>query len=467
MPVYNNSILRDAISYLHSTGHSQRWNDENQTEPWLSSTDTLISQSTLQDFTIGTGRTIFTSSILPAILSARHEVILATCFWAPGPTLDELTSTLKQLSDRISSEGNRNKVKIYICLSSRSLLQKLFHTSSPNGYIYPPESWKRQLGLPCPSEIPGLELRAKSLFFRPFSILHSKCVIIDRQDVWLPSCNISWEEWYECCIHLQGAIVDQVFTFWKQIWDHNNTTTTVSLSRTTAPNANAAKLVLPTTLLPHPHHTSWRHNNWLLHTLRTQQPPATPLTTTLQYLFTHAQKSITLLTPNLTSAPVYNALLSALARGVDIRLITNRKMMILEQLLTSGSLSEWWVWRLRREYGRLLHQQSGRNGDVEDGPPHLGVLRIEYFAPASNERGSNGNGGTAEIAHAIAARTAKSHVKLTIIDSETVVLGSGNMDRASWYTSQELGIMLEGREGVGRIWDRVEAGLEGCLEVYC
>ena len=34
----------------------------------------------------------------------------------------------------------------------------------------------------------------------------------------------------------------------------------------------------------------------------------------------------------------------------------------------------------------------------------------------------------------------QTHVKLTVIDAEITVLGSGNMDRASWYTSQELGV---------------------------
>ena len=143
MPEHKLSILQEAINHLHSTGQSQRWNDENKTHPWLSSPETLTSHSTLQDFTLGTGQTIFASRILQAILSAKHEVILATCFWAPGPMLNELSQTLKQLSNRITSEENSKKIKVYICFSSRSLWQKLFHTSSADGYIYPPETWKR------------------------------------------------------------------------------------------------------------------------------------------------------------------------------------------------------------------------------------------------------------------------------------------------------------------------------------
>lgn len=41
-----------------------------------------------------------------------------------------------------------------------------------------------------------------------------------------------------------------------------------------------------------------------------------------------------------------------------------------------------------------------------------------------------------------------------------MVLGSGNMDRASWYTSQESGIVVEG-EGIARdVWRSIERELD-------
>ena len=43
-------------------------------------------------------------------------------------------------------------------------------------------------------------------------------------------------------------------------------------------------------------------------------------------------------------------------------------------------------------------------------------------------------------------RANKLHFKSTIIADEIIVLGSGNMDRASWYTSQELGVAFASRE---------------------
>ena len=52
-------------------------------------------------------------------------------------------------------------------------------------------------------------------------------------------------------------------------------------------------------------------------------------------------------------------------------------------------------------------------------------------------------------------------MKCTIVDGEVVVLGSGNMDRASWYTSQEVGVAVEGRDAVREIWGMIERELGG------
>lgn len=62
----------------------------------------------------------------------------------------------------------------------------------------------------------------------------------------------------------------------------------------------------------------------------------------------------------------------------------------------------------------------------------------------------------------------KSHVKCTVVDDELVVLGSENMDRASWFTSQELGVAVCGEAAVAReVWERLEERLEeGRVERY-
>lgn len=78
-----------------------------------------------------------------------------------------------------------------------------------------------------------------------------------------------------------------------------------------------------------------------------------------------------------------------------------------------------------------------------------GALSVRYFIPA------DGGGGVAAVG------AVKSHLKMTSVDGEVVVLGSGNMDRASWYTSQEVGVAVFGREVVAMVRGKVEEALKG------
>ena len=60
---------------------------------------------------------------------------------------------------------------------------------------------------------------------------------------------------------------------------------------------------------------------------------------------------------------------------------------------------------------------------------------------------------------------AQSHLKLTIVDGEYTVLGSGNMDRASWYTSQELGVLFEDKEFASLVRASTREALRSRLHV--
>jgi phosphatidylserine/phosphatidylglycerophosphate/cardiolipin synthase-like enzyme len=60
----------------------------------------------------------------------------------------------------------------------------------------------------------------------------------------------------------------------------------------------------------------------------------------------------------------------------------------------------------------------------------------------------------------------QSHFKLTIIDGEVAVFGSGNLDRASWFTSQELGVAFFGREFVGKVEEGLEVAMMGRRKTF-
>ncbi|KAA6413797.1 MAG: hypothetical protein FRX48_02158 [Lasallia pustulata] len=444
---------------------------------------TLLTNCAVRRVSVGNGASIYHDALLPALSSATYEILFVTCFWAPSISLTELSSTLRALSSASaarSSDGG-SKLRVRLCFSSRSHLQMLFHTSSPNGYIYPPSQWTSKLGLPSPDELRGLDLQVKSIFMRPFSVMHPKYIIIDRRRAFLPSCNLSWENWFEGCIKLDGPVVGKLVKFWRSSWGRNDLPTLPVDMPTTATDprpitggsspasvlhesSNNLPLHLPLSsgsdysalLLPSPHHCNPQFRPF---PLPAPTPPPTPLNTLLSHLFSTATSSVFITTPNFTSPPVLPLLLSALERGVDVEIVTNRRMMLVEQLLTAGTVTEICLWRLVRAYQKLMRSRqmsAGRDGgSLEEGRGPLGALRIGYYRPlltASREDG--------------ATEPVKLHFKCTIADMEVVVLGSGNMDRASWYTSQELGLAIYDRGFTETVSRSVQERLKGRVEGY-
>ena len=411
--------------------------EENETHFWGKNPSCLITTSSIGPgkFTVSNGTNIYTSTIIPALESAQYEIIFVTCFWARSSALDQLSAALIRLSARVNSRPNGlSKLRVRLCFSSCSLIQKLSHTSSPAGHVYPPSEWQ-SLGLPTPGDLTGLDLQVKSLFFLPFSVMHPKFVIIDRQRALFPSCNLSYESWLECCLPVSGPVVTTLVDFWHNVWarsDFPPLPVTASEEVSFTPSPPEASPSCTTILLPSPHHRPPRFRPFST----AASPPFTPLNTYLLHLFATASRSIRLMTPNLTSRPVIDALTAALERGVDVEVITNRRMMILEQLLTSGTITEYCVWKFRRRYRQITQSRSQKGSatsHMEEGQAHkIGKLSVGYFVPDSVYK--------------------RSHIKCTFVDEEVIVLGSGNMDRASWYTSQELGIALEGRQVAYDLW---------------
>lgn len=433
----------------------------------------IVSQSTPHTFQLGTGASIFTSTLIPAIVSARSEVVFVTCFWAPSKTLSAITDALVKLANhrrRLPNPHDIEPLTVRICFSSRSVLQKLLHPQSYDGYTYSPAEWQKKLGLPDPAllEEAGIRLQVKSLFFLPFSVMHPKFVIIDRQRAFIPSCNVSWEPWLEGCVEITGDAVTSLMSFYALTWekhlDFRKSLPAIHSSRTSElqdqlldprdlifvpssahhlvrPAASSAPL--PTLVLPSSHHQNpqFRFLPWQ----QAAKPPATPLNVAMLELFEQAQRSIYLQTPNLTCEPVIAALLDALKRGVDVTIVTGRNMMLLEQLVTAGTTTSWCLRSLIRRFEKLRTHAAR---DLESGDPGLGHLRISYFRPRSaakaGKRGSQARAvNDTQMQDPEEEEPVHSHLKLTIVDGEFTVLGSGNMDRASWYTSQELGVLFQ------------------------
>ncbi|OJD34065.1 phospholipase d transphosphatidylase [Diplodia corticola] len=436
--------------------------------------NSLVTSSHVHSFQVGTGDSIFAET-LTRIENAQSEVLFVTCFWARSPSLERLSKSLKILSRKSlhASDSGAPKIRVRIGFSSRSLCQKLLQTGSLQGYVYPPEQWESKLGLPPPEELSGLDLEIKSVFVRPFSVMHPKFVCLDRQLVFLPSCNVSWEEWFEGCLSLSGPVVNNFIKFWHEFWGRGSrelpplppfqskedpvTTLNRRLSvvQELPPwlsylNSTAGESI-PTVFLPSPHHVNPRFRP--IPCLPAAQPPPTPLNLFLQRLFKRAKFSIYIQTPNLTCPWVLKAILGALARGVDVDIVTSERLMILEQLGTAATTTGL---RLRSLVGKYMKLPTETPiYDTERDPPGhptiRGRLHIEYYQPRSG---------------APKPEPVQSHLKLTIVDEEFVVLGSGNMDRASWYTSQELGVAFWSTDLAAELFALVRKNLEGRLKLF-
>lgn len=463
--------------------------------------ESLICTSCPESFELGTGASIYTRSLLPAILEAEREVILVTCFWAPSSTLTALGETLEQLAkhrrEQIRSRDGNGAgpdaqvsppfLRIRICFSSRSLFQKLFHTSSKAGYIYPPASWPRKLGLPLQEvlEAGRIDLRVKSLFFLPFGIMHPKYLIVDRRRAFLPSCNISWEPWLEGCVEITGDAVSGLIQFYQSVWEDDirggddarqyleqqeilaqssSKLGRIGLTSIQSPATLFRHLKVgttPTILLPSSHHRNprFRPFPWQF----SAHPPATPLNHAILRLLDISQSEIYIQTPNLTTFAVIDGLLEALRRGVNVTVVTGRDMMLLEQLVTAGTTTSLRLKSFIRSYtrcqARLSHANAGEDSsstvDLEAQDSCLGRLRISMFRPRSGD-----------LATRPLEEPVQSHLKLTIVDGQYTVLGSGNMDRPSWFTSQELGILFQSAEFAKSVSDSVSEILSDRLDTF-
>ncbi|KAL6703837.1 hypothetical protein ACN47E_009056 [Coniothyrium glycines] len=425
----------------------------------------LVSTSTLGTFMTGTGSAIY-QSLSPLLEATNHELILVTCFWARSASLESLNQTLRNLSIKAVRRGTE-KIRVRLCFSSSSVFQKLLHKQAVTGQTYPPAVWVQKLGLPDPSELNGLDIRIKSIFILPFSVMHPKFIIIDRKNVVLPSCNISWEEWFEGAITLSGPVVEQFLKFYNNFWERRQE----SMPLREAADETAIQLALesddkgllkstvqlsatdvPCIFLPSPHRRNPAFR--LFASSDAVLAPPTPLNAFILTLFRRAERSIRIQTPNVTAAPVLSAIFSALARGIDVQILTSERLMILEQLVTAGTTTSRCVKKLIKRYQSLRTKSAFLATNDEEAAiaaPRPGRLLISFFAPINGSRKRGQEAGEPQ----------QSHLKMTLVDDEVLVLGSGNLDRASWFTSQELGVAFFDHETVRKVALAVDQGMHG------
>ena len=432
----------------------------------------------------------------------EHELLFVTCFWSKSASLEYLSKTLLELNrlhPLSRGDHRRRKLRIRICISSRSAFQKLFHTSSDKGYTYANTAQAYQkLGLPPPEKLGNLDIVIKSKFFRPISVLHGKYVIVDRKRLLLPSCNVSWEEWLEGMGVFEGGIVDSFLEYYRETWggtgeglqslsgnQNNRYIESIWTPKPLPPLSIQFRgdRISPTIFLTQPHHAVFPALRFvptiISRVISTCLPfrispsvtpaPLTPQNVFMAALVRQAHQSIFIQTPNLTCPDLLEALYECLTRHgepIDIEIITCTKMMLLEQIVTTGfggpsprrdGAERKMRWGATTEscVNELLRR-------VNDNINESSTLRIYYYNPLPVISASSTYDGDVEsvfTAQEEMEMARQSHVKAMIVDNEVTVVGSANGDRASWFTSGEVNVMVLDENFAKGVRDSLQKGV--------
>jgi phosphatidylserine/phosphatidylglycerophosphate/cardiolipin synthase-like enzyme len=156
----------------------------------------------------------------------------------------------------------------------------------------------------------------------------------------------------------------------------------------------------------------------------------------------NAQKSIFIQTPDLNAVPLYEALATALGRGVEVTYYVCLGYNDAGELMPGqGGTNEMFATKLT---STLTQEQSS-------------LLHIYYYVAKDQDH---------PIHHTLGQRSC--HIKLLIADGHVAIQGSGNQDTQSWFHSQEMNVMIDNeeicrkwREGIERNQNTAKFGKAG------
>lgn len=147
----------------------------------------------------------------------------------------------------------------------------------------------------------------------------------------------------------------------------------------------------------------------------------------------NAKRDVFIQTPDLNAAPLLPEILAAVRRGVEVT---------------------YYVCLGYNDAGELLPFQGGHNEGVanklytsltKDEDAARNLLNVHYYTAKDQ---------VAPIHDSFKQRSC--HVKLMIVDGHLGIMGNGNQDTQSWYHSQEVNIMVDSAEIVGKWREGVE-----------
>ncbi|KAI9621365.1 hypothetical protein KEM48_007768 [Puccinia striiformis f. sp. tritici PST-130] len=150
------------------------------------------------------------------IVTAQHEVLLATCHLQNSESLRTICRALIELSRRIEARQQNRKVVVKLIYDRENWKHVFKHRLSIKPTSY---DWKL-VGLPDLKDIPNIELEVINCHRFPLGTFHSKYLIVDRSVVLLNSNNVQDRPNIEMMIQLEGPIVDTFYDTFLLSWSN-------------------------------------------------------------------------------------------------------------------------------------------------------------------------------------------------------------------------------------------------------
>jgi phosphatidylserine/phosphatidylglycerophosphate/cardiolipin synthase-like enzyme len=383
--------------------------------------DEMVSYQNQVGDALVTGPMLF-PAMADAIALAEHEVDLAMFVYDHSDAYEEMTDALARLASRRAAAGGTEPVIVRIVVDA----QRAFFNTGP-------EVVARVYQGIAELRLDPNHVQVMIATYEHFALgnLHTKLLVVDGRVTMLGGANIQPQHdyaqpWMDAFFALDGAAAQTALADFDHAWNesrkwHCDDAGCVRWDDA-PPIWHPAAVLAP----PHAHgrcapaialnRTAWGGFNNNIDN---------PMVQGILAAIDHASKRIRIQTPNLNDDALRDALVGAVARGVEVEALLSLGFNDTAQNFFGGTNEE--------VAADLLARVQA------EAPAHAHLLRFRWYSH-DGIAPIDGN-----LPHA-------SHLKYMSIDDQMAIVGSTNMDTIAWNHSRETNLALDSA-AVTRAWD--------------
>ncbi len=366
------------------------------------------------------GEEIF-NGIKEMVSAAKYEVNLVTYNWEPDSDAARVIGEGLKLAEENITDKKKLTVRIIVDdfkFDSKKVIEVLNNS-------------RKKWGL----DANKINLQLAVYPHYTFGSLHSKYIIVDSRHLIVTSANVvskhdfNDNKWHDIGYLFQGAIASMALTDFDQAWENyakhydcENKTIFGNCTEVNAPGKTDRNYIssikydsgFPVIALPRASRELINNN------------VENPQDQGFLIAMANAGNNINIESPNINDDGFQNAVIQAIKRGIEIKIITSKDFNTgKENLPLQGGDNDKIVKKLIAKI-------------IEEAPGMKNKLQIKWYS-------KNGlDPVTGESANA-------SHTKFMSIDNKIAIIGSGNMDTQSWNQSREFNILIDNQEATHSI----------------